>query len=229
MSVMQVGSKLVRTFGSGSNLRHAITETVGNKTFTEVLDSEGKLLANRVKEITRQNIGDKLVITRKTDDMQKDLVYDKNGKFLGMRILDWFVKGKPACVLKTNSRYVGRWKYYNVHSYTRTVSDSLFGVLKKRRVIGRINGTPSECERLFYAEPVWTLHTGHGIPIPHKLCKKTNQNFYPLIDAYEYPSLKEMVGEMTDAFAKGSGYEHLNYVKPKFDILEYAKNLKNEG
>ena len=231
MSIMQVGSKLVRTFGSGSNVKHVITETAGNKTYTRVVNSEGKQLANRVKEISRQNVGDKLVITRKSDDMQKDLVYDKKGKFLGMRVLGWFEEGKPANVLKTNSDYVGKWKYRDVNitdkEGTRNVTYSLFGKLKNGRGTGEIGGVPSKGETLFSGEPVMTFHNRNGIPIPHKLYVSNNYNVYAPKDYTELNySLKEMVDGRTNAFEKGSGFEHLNYKKPKFDIMDYAKKME---
>jgi hypothetical protein len=55
MSILQVGSKLVRTFGSVEKARHVITEAIGDKTFTRVLDSDGGIIKERVKQITRQN------------------------------------------------------------------------------------------------------------------------------------------------------------------------------
>lgn len=234
MSIIQVGSKLVRTFGSGSNLRHAITETVGNKTFTEVLDSEGKLLANRVKEITRQNIGDKLVITRKEIspctkeiDNQRDLIYDKDGKFLGMRVLDWFFggfKGKPAIVLKVNADGIGRWKYCNVNRADvdgiRATTYSLYGKLRNCRGTNGIPHSRSDAKKMFKSEPILTCHNKHGIPIPHSVL---DIGYDKEIMHGDWP-LRKMIS--AGAFAKGSGYEFLNYVKPKFDILKYANDMK---
>ena len=226
MSIMQVGSKLVRTFGSGQKAKHVITETLGNKTFTEVVDSEGNCLKNRVKEITRQNVGDKLVITRKEDGIQKDLVYDKDGKFLGMRILDDFnyFGGKPAKVLKVNADGIGRWKACNLRREdvdgVKVTNCSRFGeLIINPRKIKSLPLYPDSAEKLFKEGSIMTRYNKFGLPMPHTWYRNLGE-----IDIHR--PLREMIGTNTKAFPVGSGYEFLNYVKPKFDIVDYAKNLK---
>lgn len=224
MGILQVGAKLVRTFGKDSHATHVITETVGNKTFTRVLDNKGELLARRVKEISRQNIGEKSVITRKVDwhdgwgiyKYQKDLVYDKQGKFLGMRVIN------GNNILKVNSDYVGRLK-----KIFSTTDESIYGKLLHGRQVRTLD---LDKVKLFEGEPVKTFHTYNGIPIPQSLTNPELEKF-GTVRRYQKLNmpLREMVDKNTNAFSKGSGYEQLNYAEPKFNIIEYAKNLINKG
>jgi len=100
MSILKIGARLIKSFGSGENLRRVITETVDGKTFTNIYDAAGNLLRQRVKEITRYSVGNKNVITIKkiNSEMKSgtnypesttknflDKVYDKAGKLLGFR------------------------------------------------------------------------------------------------------------------------------------------------
>lgn len=94
MTTMQVGQRLVRNFGSCSNLKTVITETVDGKVYTKVLDENGKIFKERVKAFTEQNVGNKLVKTKtivesnfKGDKYKKVLDRVYNGDtFWGKRI-----------------------------------------------------------------------------------------------------------------------------------------------
>jgi len=102
MGIVQIGARLIRSFGSGENLRKIVTETVNGKTFTRVLDKDGKIVKERVKQIVRnQQVGNKKVntVTKVTEGSKEyighpydytekliyDRVYNKDGEFLGSR------------------------------------------------------------------------------------------------------------------------------------------------
>ena len=213
MSTIQIGSKLVRTFASRLGIRRAITETIGNKTFTQVLDNNGKLLSKRVKEITRQKIGEKSVVTRRVNekgyldsfDYQRDLVYDKKGNFLGMRLMSAFFHGKPENVLKVNSDYVGRLKYTPICVDGNITSKSWYGKLLRGR---RTKDASIDSHwHVFDGEPVKTSHNYNGIPVPNNL----SDNMLSIKYRRGSVPLREMVGKDKNAFSQGSGYEHLNY------------------
>jgi len=95
MGITQIGARLIRSFGSGENLRKIVTETVNGKTYTRVLDKDGNIVKERVKQIVRnQQVGNKKVntvtkiISRPESSPHKlvyDRVYSAEGEFLGSR------------------------------------------------------------------------------------------------------------------------------------------------
>lgn len=100
MSIMTIGSRLVRVFGEGENLRKVVTECVNGKTYTRVLDVQGNILKHRLKVIERTNVGNKKVSTIiKVNENVKsfikttyDRVYNSEGSLLGSRCT---FEGKP--------------------------------------------------------------------------------------------------------------------------------------
>ena len=105
MSIASTGSEMFRTLSNGMRVS---TQTEGNKILTKLLDKDGKVLIDRTKTIEKAIVGNKKVITKKEDRIinvyskndsigfryQADRVYDKDGKFLGMREIE----NKPASV-----------------------------------------------------------------------------------------------------------------------------------
>ena len=101
---MNVNLTIVRRFGNGDDLKKVITETIGGKTITRVFDNSGKELINRVKTITVQHVGDKIVKTKDVETVKNvyatekqkckslgikqkfERVYNANGKLLGGKI-----------------------------------------------------------------------------------------------------------------------------------------------
>ena len=63
MSTIQVGTRLVREFGKGSNLKKVVTEVLDGKVYTKVLNKDGKVVQERVKAFAEKNVGDKFVKT----------------------------------------------------------------------------------------------------------------------------------------------------------------------
>ena len=94
MGLITIGSRLVRTFGEGKNLRKIVSECVNGKTYTRVLNADGKILTDRVKMIERSTVGNKKVstITKVSKDSDNvvsksvyNRVYNQEGQLLGSR------------------------------------------------------------------------------------------------------------------------------------------------
>ena len=75
--VTQIANRLVRTFGSGANLKKIVTEVIDGKTFTTVFDKEGSKIRTRVKAFADEVVGDKLVKTKKNVVQQRDCEPEK--------------------------------------------------------------------------------------------------------------------------------------------------------
>ncbi len=87
-NTIQVGRRLIKTFGEGQNLKKVVTETLedGN-ILTRVFNNEGKQLTERLKKVgNMEEVGDKLVktTTKVVKDEEgvitkqvRDRVYDK--------------------------------------------------------------------------------------------------------------------------------------------------------
>ena len=106
---MQIGTKLVRTFGEGTKAKHVVTESINNTTKTQVFDAFGEKLKGRTKTITRGTVGDKFYISKEIDysDGEKtiiDTVYDKLHNFLGKRAI--YYPGKLKIVTLANGDIV---------------------------------------------------------------------------------------------------------------------------
>jgi len=92
MSIISIGAKLIRD----TKLGRVVTETVGDKIFTNFYTKGGKLAKQRVKQIVRTNVGDKSVITTKKVEqgsskvriLQHDKVYDQNKNTFGIRDIE---------------------------------------------------------------------------------------------------------------------------------------------
>lgn len=94
MGLITIGSRLVRTFGEGKNLRKIVSECVDGKTYTRVLGEDGKILTDRVKMIERSTVGNKKISTitkvskNSDDEVSKSVynrVYNQEGQLLGSR------------------------------------------------------------------------------------------------------------------------------------------------
>lgn len=97
MSTIQVGTRLVREFGKGSNLKKVVTEVLDGKVYTKVLNKDGKVVQERVKAFAEKNVGDKFVKTTTkvlkeermgSPSIEKevmDRVYDSGHRYLGSR------------------------------------------------------------------------------------------------------------------------------------------------
>lgn len=94
MGLITIGSRLVRTFGEGKNLRKIVSECVDGKTYTRVLGADGKILTDRVKMIERSTVGNKKVstitkVSKGADDVVSksvyNRVYNQEGQLLGSR------------------------------------------------------------------------------------------------------------------------------------------------
>lgn len=92
MSIISIGAKLIRD----TKLGRVVTETVGNKIFTNFYTKGGQLAKQRVKQIVRTNVGVKSVITTKKVEqgsskvriLQHDKVYDQNKNTFGIRDIE---------------------------------------------------------------------------------------------------------------------------------------------
>lgn len=134
MAVQVLGTRLVRTFGSGERLRHVVSETVNGKTYTKVLDNAGKVIRDRVKSFSQASVGDKFVKTRTTvissyGDLKKEIydrVYSSDSKeLLGMRetVCDLHPDGTIYdFIVDKQARNTGRYRKYfdsNGRVYTK--------------------------------------------------------------------------------------------------------------
>ena len=131
MAVQQIGTRLVRCFGNGDNLKKVVTEVVDGKTFTNVFDAKGTLIKQRVKAFSEEMVGDKLVKTKTTvTDIQggdlfkkiTDSVYkikDKVKNFVGGRSTKYVADGEDFidCIKDTSDRYFNRTRLYDRTSY----------------------------------------------------------------------------------------------------------------
>ncbi len=92
MAVELIGNRIVKTIGQGDAVKKIITEVVDGKTFTKVLDKDGKVLVDRAKQLNTAKVGDKEVKTVQKVKMQNgnlqkdtfDRVY-KDGELVGRR------------------------------------------------------------------------------------------------------------------------------------------------
>ena len=94
MGIISIGAKLIRD----TKLGRVVTETVGDKIFTNFYTKGGQLAKQRVKQIVRTNVGNKSVITIKKVEKEKNLtgvricqrdkVYDQNKNIFGIRDIE---------------------------------------------------------------------------------------------------------------------------------------------
>ena len=157
--VTQIANRLVRTFGSGANLKKFVTEVVDGKTFTTVFDNEGSKIATRVKAFADEVVGDKLVKTKKNVVQHRfgapekriiDRVYsiaDDTKTLIGKRKTNY--RTADGTLIKTSKGFVNKDSGKNVYTY--------YGV----------NGT--RLRKDYYSDG---LHDGHilmnslGLPYP---------------------------------------------------------------
>lgn len=94
MSIRSIGTRLVKGIGTGNNFKQIVSDCIDGKTYTNIVDSNGKLIATRTKMITREVVGNKKVntVTKVTLDPSSDVkkstydrVYDNDSKLLGTR------------------------------------------------------------------------------------------------------------------------------------------------
>lgn len=206
MSVTAIGTRLVRTFGEGTNAIHFIVEKSGNKTYRRVINSEGNVIRNSLKEITIQNRGNQKIITKKIgNSWQRDAVYDNKGNFLGMRVL---IKDENS-VLKVDSKLYGKIKSFDPD--TKKVVWSAFGRLRSKNPKLLKIVDPYSTFKSYMV----TMHNNLGLPIPQTF--KGNPKDMPL---------QKMIKDTScPTFEYGSGFEHIKPVI-KFDLVNYVKNMK---
>ena len=97
MAITKIGARFVKRINQGSNSKQIVTETLNGKTYTRVIEN-GRIIHDRVKQITRSTVGNKKVntITKVSmfphDKEQPligkavyDRVYSENGSLLGVR------------------------------------------------------------------------------------------------------------------------------------------------
>ena len=122
MSIVQIGARLVHSFGPGNGLRKVVTETLNGKTLTKVMDSEGALIVERAKQIQKAKVDNNNVntITKITRRISRepqnytyvtkeitDRVYNAESKFLGCRIEGDYFLDKPYASKKFDSGFFG--------------------------------------------------------------------------------------------------------------------------
>ena len=97
MTTVQFGQRLVRTFGTGSNAKKVLTETLNGKVYTKVLNANGDVVQERVKAFSEGKVGNKFVktITRvcaKKECAMTKTVNDRvycNAEKLGQRLSEF--------------------------------------------------------------------------------------------------------------------------------------------
>lgn len=97
MSITTIGQRFVRSFGKGENSVKVVSECVNGKTYTRVLDKDGKVLQNCLKMTERTNVGNKKVSTiTKVKEFPQDhfvrkttynRVYNSEGDLQGIRYI----------------------------------------------------------------------------------------------------------------------------------------------
>lgn len=203
LQVASFGQKLFRTFGKGVKTRHIITETINGKTFTRVLDAEGKVRYNRIKTIKRFEVGDKR-ITSCTKDFNThtstvDRVVDHNGNYLGNR--EVVIRGVEKDVFKSVAG-----------NYT-TNKEVICGITNKKYCFDKDKVLFENCK---------VEYNNLGLPVPKEL------KYYKC----EGKSLQEML-KMTGVISRCNGYypknSKLDHITPKFDLENYVKNMSWEA
>lgn len=104
MAITSVGSEIYKTLANGMRVA---TKTEGGKTYTKLFDKDGKVLIDRVKSFEANIVGNKKVLTKTENRIVNlknekgeladtygfkytaDRVYDKDGKLLGMREVEY--------------------------------------------------------------------------------------------------------------------------------------------
>ena len=122
--VMQIGNRLIKTFGEGKNLKRIVTEVFDGKIFTNVYDvSNGdKLIRSRVKVFSESNVNGKIIKTKTSvtevpgviyKDV-RDRVYKEcfdGNKFLGYRSCRSYDEHKFKTLSSPNSNFVSKTCY----------------------------------------------------------------------------------------------------------------------
>lgn len=127
MAITMVGSEIYRTLANGMRVS---TQTNGNKILTKLFDKDGTLLIDRAKSFEKNIVGNKKVITKYEERIvnvkgadgklkdafgfrySADRVYDANGKFLGMREIEYkptridYTEGKSPLESVSNMKHV---------------------------------------------------------------------------------------------------------------------------
>lgn len=95
MSIRSIGTRLVKEIGTDKNYKKIVSDCIDGKTYTNILDSNERLLATRTKMISKEVVGNKKVntVTKVTldshfSDVKKttyDRVYDNDNRLLGTR------------------------------------------------------------------------------------------------------------------------------------------------
>lgn len=179
MGVITIGSRLVRTFGEGKNLRRIVTECVDGKTYTRVLGADGKKLIDRVKAFKCSAVGNKKVLTTtklRQDDsgvISKsvyDRVYNQNGSFLGAREVFTPALGRDefsVCKSSVNSIL------FKIKHFTEGI------VCNKQIRLGHAGAVPPKSKPGF-----GIAYNAKGLPLPYV-------NYSPGVN-FDRMSLKEM-------------------------------------
>ncbi len=205
MSIISIGAKLIRD----TKLGRVVTETVGDKIFTNFYTKGGQLAKQRVKQIVRTNVGNKSVITTKKVEqdsskvriLQHDKVYDQNKSTFGIRDIE-----------KTDNE-----KFVTKISKDGYIQDKYFEDGKiKRRCYSNEDDIDSR-GRIIVRK---TYYNNLGLPVP--------QEIEPQLDSFDNLTLKQMRKWAVDhnvVYAeKGSGLTFLN----KTDDLGYLPNANEK-
>ncbi len=181
MSVVTIGSRLMRTFGEGKNLRKIVTECVDGKTYTKVLGADGEILIDRVKAFERSTVGNKKVLTTIKINQNDsgvvsksvyDRVYDRYGHFRGAR--EVFTPDIDCCEQFSA-------KISDVHIFFQEKRFINGIVCSKQAKLGFARSIPS---RLVRRDGMTLAYNKKGLPLPQSSANaKVN---------FDEMSLKEM-------------------------------------
>ena len=203
MGIISIGAKLIRNTKLGT----VITETVGDKIFTNFYKKGGQLAKQRVKQIVRTNVGDKSVIAIKKVEKgasnvniyQRDKVYGKNGKILGARHIQ-------KC---DNEKFVT--KFANGIEQEKHFED---GIVQRRYYTNHNAGS---------ADNPLSTETGYnnlGLPVPYR---HTN---FGLDGTFKGKTLKQMrqwSANRDEEYALP--YSGLNFLNKKVDEFAYLPKI----
>lgn len=208
MSIISIGAKLIRD----TRLGRVVTETVGNKIFTNFYTKGGQLARQRVKQIVRTNVGDKSVITIKKVEQgstkvrihQQDKVYGKDGNILGARQIEKNDEGK--FVTKTANGIEQEKHFEN-------------GIVQKRYYTNYNKGS---------ADNPFRVEIGYnnlGLPVPYRY----REFSYDI--SFENKTLKQMrqnAANRNEQYAQpGSGLDFLNRTDDFTYIPKINEKLNN--
>lgn len=203
MGIISIGAKLIRNTKLGT----VLTETVGDKIFTNFYKKGGQLAKQRVKQVVKTNVGEKSVITMKKVEKgatnvsirQQDRVYGKDGKILGVRQIE----------KRDNEKFVT--KIANGIEQEKHFED---GIVQKRYYTNHNLGS---------ADNPLSTETGYnnlGLPVPYRYKNDA------LDEAFEGKTLKQMrkwSANRDEEYALP--YSGLNFLNKRVDEFAYVPKI----